>query len=107
MFFFVFSLWVFCSQLYFFPGILIAAPTDLNKFLPKTKKGICKRVCKQGYSLCDSRWSFYRKPKTAGRFLNHTKYADAAACGCPNQEEGQSWWFWFMGWLFGNDDKEL
>ena len=47
----------------------MAAPTKLEQFNKPTQKGICKRVCRQGYTLCDSWWKFYRKPSTPGRFL--------------------------------------
>jgi len=53
------------SKLYFFPSISLAAPTNLNKFPKKTKRGICRRVCKRGYTLCDSCWKLYRGKKNS------------------------------------------
>lgn len=63
------TVFILAGQLYLCPSLSIGAPTDLDKFPVKTQKSVCKRICKQGYTLCDDWWNVYRGKSTPGRFV--------------------------------------
>lgn len=79
------------GQLYLCPYVALAAPTDLNKFPSKTKKGVCKRICKQGYQLCDSWWTIYHGRATPGQFMVGATKTVVYPIGWL--ATGITWWF--------------